>query len=89
VTAASLAKSLEFCDFRRAFAQLTPPQREALLPVGASGLGYAEVAAICGCATRNGKEPRLAGTDYPPVIDGRRHPAFESAGTSCRSLGSI
>jgi RNA polymerase sigma-70 factor (ECF subfamily) len=43
--------NLEFCDFRRAFAQLVPEQREALLLIGASGLGYEEAAAICGCAT--------------------------------------
>jgi RNA polymerase sigma-70 factor (ECF subfamily) len=43
-------RSLEFCDFRRAFAQLVPEQREALLLVGASGLGYEEAATVCGCA---------------------------------------
>jgi RNA polymerase sigma-70 factor (ECF subfamily) len=41
---------LHFCDFRRAFAQLTPEQREALLLVSASGLEYGEAAAISGCA---------------------------------------
>jgi len=49
-SAPSQEMSLEFCDFRRAFAQLAPEQREALLLIGAAGLEYAEVAAICGCA---------------------------------------
>jgi RNA polymerase sigma-70 factor (ECF subfamily) len=42
--------SLEFCDFRRAFAQLGADHREALLLVGASGLSYSEAAAVCQCA---------------------------------------
>jgi RNA polymerase sigma-70 factor (ECF subfamily) len=42
--------NLEFCDFRRAFAQLVPEQREALMLVGASGLDYKAAAAVCGCA---------------------------------------
>jgi RNA polymerase sigma-70 factor (ECF subfamily) len=50
VVGPSQERSLEFCDFRRAFAQLVPEQREALLLVGASGLGYEEAATICGCA---------------------------------------
>ncbi len=41
---------LEFCDFRRCFAQLGPDHREALLLIGASGLSYAEAAAVCNCA---------------------------------------
>lgn len=41
--------SLEFNDFRRAFWQLTDVHREALTLVGAGGLSYEEVAAICGC----------------------------------------
>jgi len=49
-TAPSQDASLEFCDFRRAFAQLGPNQREALLLVGAAGLGYEEAAAVCNCA---------------------------------------
>jgi RNA polymerase sigma-70 factor (ECF subfamily) len=49
-SAPSQDMSLEFCDFRRAFAQLVPEQREALLLIGAAGLEYAEVAAMCGCA---------------------------------------
>jgi RNA polymerase sigma-70 factor (ECF subfamily) len=49
-TPATQSSNLEICDFRRAFAQLVPEQREALLLVGVSGLDYGEVAAICGCA---------------------------------------
>jgi len=40
---------LEFSDFRRAFWQLTPDQREVLMLVGASGLSYEKAAEICGC----------------------------------------
>jgi RNA polymerase sigma-70 factor (ECF subfamily) len=49
-TAPTQDASLEFCDFRRAFAELGANQREALLLVGASGLGYAEAATVCDCA---------------------------------------
>ncbi|MGE0733564.1 MAG: sigma-70 family RNA polymerase sigma factor [Alphaproteobacteria bacterium] len=42
--------SLEFCDFRRAFWQLNPDQREVLILVGASGLSYEDAAAVCSCA---------------------------------------
>jgi RNA polymerase sigma-70 factor (ECF subfamily) len=41
--------SLEFCDFRRAFIQLSPRQREVLMLVGNSDLSYEEVAAHCQC----------------------------------------
>jgi RNA polymerase sigma-70 factor (ECF subfamily) len=41
---------LELCDFRRAFAQLVPDQREALILIGAAGLSYSEAAAVCNCA---------------------------------------
>jgi RNA polymerase sigma-70 factor (ECF subfamily) len=49
-TAPTQEASLEFCDFRRCFAQLCPDHREALLLVGASGLSYLEAAAVCHCA---------------------------------------
>jgi RNA polymerase sigma-70 factor (ECF subfamily) len=49
-TAPTQDASLEFCDFRRAFAQLGADHREALLLVGASGLTYLEAAAVCNCA---------------------------------------
>ncbi len=39
---------LDLEDFRRALAQLPPHHREALILVGAEGLPYHEVAAICG-----------------------------------------
>jgi len=42
--------ALEFCDFRRAFWQLSDDHREVLILVGASGLSYDEAANICGCA---------------------------------------
>jgi RNA polymerase sigma-70 factor (ECF subfamily) len=41
---------LEFLELRAALARLAPDQREAIVLVGASGLTYAEAAAICGCA---------------------------------------
>ena len=40
---------LDFLDFRRAFWQLPPDQREALILVGASGVSYEEAADICTC----------------------------------------
>jgi RNA polymerase sigma-70 factor (ECF subfamily) len=49
--AAGQHASLEVCDFRRAFAQLPAPQREALLLVAVSGLDYDAAAAVCGCAS--------------------------------------
>ncbi|GAB2178435.1 sigma-70 family RNA polymerase sigma factor [Dongia sp. agr-C8] len=48
--APSQQMTLEFCDFRRAFAQLVPEQREALLLISVSGFEYGEAAAMCGCA---------------------------------------
>jgi RNA polymerase sigma-70 factor (ECF subfamily) len=71
--------NLEFCDFRRAFAQLVPEQREALLLIGASGLGYEEAAEICGCATGTVKSRvSRARTNLRALMDGdslalRRH----------------
>ena len=41
--------SLAFCDFRRAFIQLSPRQREVLMLVGNGDLSYEEVAAQCQC----------------------------------------
>jgi len=41
--------SLAFCDFRRAFIQLTPRQREVLMLVGNGDLSYEEVAEHCQC----------------------------------------
>lgn len=41
--------NLEFDDFRRAFWQLSPNQREVLTLVGAEGLTYDEAAQICNC----------------------------------------
>ena len=41
--------SLSFCDFRRAFMQLSPRQREVLMLVGNGDLSYEEVAAHCQC----------------------------------------
>jgi RNA polymerase sigma-70 factor (ECF subfamily) len=42
--------ALEFCDFRRAFWQLSDDHREVLILVGASGLSYEEAAEVCNCA---------------------------------------
>jgi RNA polymerase sigma-70 factor (ECF subfamily) len=42
--------SLHVADLLTALARLSPDQREAILLVGAEGLPYEEVAAICGCA---------------------------------------
>jgi RNA polymerase sigma-70 factor (ECF subfamily) len=50
VTAPDQESNLEFCDFRRAFAQLVPEHREALMLIGAAGLDYDTAAGICGCA---------------------------------------
>jgi RNA polymerase sigma-70 factor (ECF subfamily) len=41
--------SLSFCDFRRAFIQLSPRQREVLMLVGNGDLSYEEVAQQCHC----------------------------------------
>lgn len=49
-TPATQEVALEFCDFRRAFSQLTDDQREVLMLVGASGLSYEEAAGVCNCA---------------------------------------
>jgi RNA polymerase sigma-70 factor (ECF subfamily) len=49
-TEASQDKTLEFCDFRRAFAELGPDQRQALQLVGVAGLEYGAAAKICGVA---------------------------------------
>ena len=40
----------DFTDFKRALAQLSPDQREALLLIGAEGFAYEEAAEIAGCA---------------------------------------
>jgi RNA polymerase sigma-70 factor, ECF subfamily len=40
----------DFQDLRLALAKLAPPQREAILLVGASGISYEEAARICNCA---------------------------------------
>lgn len=49
-TPATQHAALEFCDFRRAFAQLGDSHREVLMLIGASGLSYEEVANVCDCA---------------------------------------
>jgi len=41
--------SLTFCDFRRAFIQLSPRQQEVLMLVGNGDLSYEEVAEHCQC----------------------------------------
>jgi RNA polymerase sigma-70 factor (ECF subfamily) len=41
---------VEFRELREALARLAPHQREAIILVGASGLSYAEAAAVCECA---------------------------------------
>jgi len=43
-------KTLEFCDFRRAFAQLGRDQKQALLLIGMSELEYEDAAKISGVA---------------------------------------
>ena len=44
------ASHMDFLDFKDALMKLPVDQREALILVGASGMGYEEAAAICGCA---------------------------------------
>ena len=43
-------EQLDLRDFERAFKLLPPPQREALLLVGASGFSYEAAAEVAGCA---------------------------------------
>jgi RNA polymerase sigma-70 factor (ECF subfamily) len=50
MTEAGQDKTLEFCDLRRAFAQLPPDHRQSLLLVGVTGLEYGAAAKICGVA---------------------------------------
>ena len=49
-THADQPSHLDFEDFRKALAHLTPSQREALLLVAVEGLSYEESAAVCGVA---------------------------------------
>ncbi len=49
-TPATQEIQIEMDDFKRAFAELTAEQREALTLVGASGFSYEEAAEIAGCA---------------------------------------
>jgi len=42
--------AIQFSDMARAFWRLSPRHREILILVGAKGLGYAEAAAVIGCA---------------------------------------
>lgn len=41
---------LQYAEFTRAFARLSPEQREVLILVGASGFSYEEAAEMCGVA---------------------------------------
>jgi RNA polymerase sigma-70 factor (ECF subfamily) len=50
VAEAGQDKTLEFCDLRRAFAQLVPDQKQSLLLVAVSELDYDAAAKICGVA---------------------------------------
>jgi RNA polymerase sigma-70 factor (ECF subfamily) len=43
-------RHIELGDLQRALLYLSPPQREALILVGAGGFAYEEAAEICGCA---------------------------------------
>ena len=43
-------KTLEMCEVRRAFWQLSPDHREAIILVGPAGMSYEDVAVICDCA---------------------------------------
>ncbi len=65
-TAPTQEAYLEFCDFRRCFAQLGADHREALLLIGASGLSYSEAAAVLQLRARYDEEPRLAGPRSAP-----------------------
>ena len=47
---ASQDRHVELGDMQRALLHLPPPQREALILVGAGGFAYEEAAEICGCA---------------------------------------
>ncbi len=50
VSQPSQESRVDFQDLRLALAKLAPPQREAVLLVGASGLSYEEAAQMCNCA---------------------------------------
>src|SRR6185369_1094155 len=43
-------QSLEMCEFRRAFWQLSPPHREVLTLIGPAGMSYEDTARVCDCA---------------------------------------
>ena len=47
---ASQERHVDLGDLQRALLHLPPPQREALILVGAGGFAYEEAAEICGCA---------------------------------------
>ena len=77
---ASQEANLEFCDFRRAFKQLNPDQREVLMLVGASGLSYEEAAAVCGCAVGTIKSrASRARQDLKRLLGGARLPMARTA----------
>jgi RNA polymerase sigma-70 factor, ECF subfamily len=50
VTQPSQESRVDLKDLRLALSSLAPPQREAILLVGASGLSYEEAAQMCSCA---------------------------------------
>jgi RNA polymerase sigma-70 factor, ECF subfamily len=50
VSQPSQESRVDFQDLRLALVKLAPPQREAILLVGASGLSYEEAAHLCNCA---------------------------------------
>ena len=50
VSAPSQESRVEFADLREAIGRLAPPQREAILMVGANGMSYEEAAEACHCA---------------------------------------
>ncbi len=80
-TPSTQEQCLEFCDFRRAFAQLPPVQRDSMILVCVDGLSYAEVARRCRCSI---------GTVKSRVSRGRRNvQALLAAGDAIASRGAF
>jgi len=74
---------MDLVDFSKAFALLTPEQREALILIGAEGFSYDDAALMCGCAVgtmksrvnrARGKLAELMGVDGAEDFGSPHHP---------------
>jgi RNA polymerase sigma-70 factor (ECF subfamily) len=85
-------REIELADVQRALLQLPPPQREALMLVGAGGFSYEEAAEICRCAVGTIKSRVARGRAAletmieTGVLPSRRHDA--AGGTAFASIMS-